>query len=185
MRDYAKSLLDGERVRLRALREEDLEVLEAWWNDPEWMVFQQGHIIPTPSPAAADMLRSWSGNKEATGAGLSVEEIEGEKLVGHIALWGVDPVVRAATLGVIIGGLHVGQGYGTDAVRVMLRYAFDELGLNKVELGVWEYNERARRAYEKVGFRVEGTRRAAAFHAGRYWAQIQMGILRDEFRQER
>ncbi len=85
----------------------------------------------------------------------------------------------------MIGGQHVAQGLGTDAMRVLLRFAFEELGLNKIELSIWEYNARALRTYEKVGFFIEGTRRAAAFHAGRYWAQIQMGILKSEYLETR
>lgn len=79
----------------------------------------------------------------------------------------------------------MGQGSSTDAMQVMLRFVFEELGINKVELNVWSYNDRARRTYEKVGFRVEGTRRDATFHAGRYWDEIQMGILRSEYLESR
>lgn len=179
--DYASNILQGEKVRLRPLKETDLPQLASWWNDPEWMVLQSARIAPTPDAPTIDMFRMWSSNKDAGSFGFSIEEIESGQLVGHVTVWGIDAIVRAGTLGIIIGGEHVDRGLGTDAMRVVLRYAFEELGINKIELTVWEYNSRALRTYERVGFVVEGTRRAATFHAGQYWAQIQMGILRSEY----
>lgn len=184
-RNYAATILQGEKIRLRPLQEEDLPLLATWWNDPTWMVFQNANITPSPSSSTIDMFRAWSSNKDASSFGFSIEEIESKKLVGHATVWGIDPIVRAGTLGIIIGGQYVDQGLGTDAMRVLLRYAFEELGINKIELSVWEYNSRALRTYERVGFVVEGSRRAATFHAGQYWAQIQMGILKSEYLETR
>ena len=184
-RDYAASILQGDKVHLRALEEDDLPLLATWWNDPTWMVFQNAKITPTPHSSTIDMFRTWSGNKDASSFGFSIEEAASKELVGHVTVWGIDPIVRAGTLAIIIGGEHVGRGLGTDAMRVVLRFAFEELGINKIELSVWEYNSRALRTYERVGFVVEGSRRAATFHAGQYWAQIQMGILRSEYLETR
>lgn len=178
---YAATILQGEKIRLRPLWEEDLLELASWWNDPAWMVFQSANIAPSPDTSTMDMFRTWSSNKDTGSFGFSIEEIESRKLVGHVTLWGIDPVVRAGTLGIIIGGKYVDRGFGTDVMRVILRFAFEELGINKVELSVWEYNTRGLKTYERVGFVVEGTRRAATFHAGQYWAQIQMGILKSEY----
>ena len=63
----------------------------------------------------------------------------------------------------------------------MLRFAFEELNLHRVELEVYDFNPRAMRCYEKAGFRLEGTRRQAHFHQGAYHDVHLMGILRDEF----
>lgn len=181
MHSYSANILRGELVSLRRLREEDLERLEAWWNDPEWMMFQAGTIAPAPSTPTIEMFRTWSSNKDASGYGFSIQDNTSENLVGHVTLWGIDPVVRSATLGIMIGSEHVGRGFGADAVKVIMRFVFEELGLNKMELTVWEYNLRGIRTYEKTGFRIEGRRRAATFHAGRYWNQLQMGILASEY----
>lgn len=175
----------GDKIRLRPLQEDDLPRLAAWWNDPAWMVLQQAAVFPTPEASTVEMFRNWSRNDNPRGFSYSIEEIESGKLLGHVAVWGVDPVVRAGTLGIMIGGEFVEHGFGTDTMRVVLRYAFEELGLNKIELNVWEFNTRALRTYERVGFVVEGTRRAAAFHAGKFWSQIHMGILRSEYLEAR
>ncbi len=74
-----------------------------------------------------------------------------------------------------------GNGYGTDAMRVMLRYAFNELNLSRVGLIVFEYNPRAIRSYEKVGFIPEGRVRGAMLRDGKRWDFLYMGILREEW----
>jgi RimJ/RimL family protein N-acetyltransferase len=73
------------------------------------------------------------------------------------------------------------KGYGTDAVRLILRYAFLELNLHRVSLSVFEYNLRAQRAYEKAGFRVEGRMRGALNRENRRWDEIFMGVLRPDW----
>ena len=72
-------------------------------------------------------------------------------------------------------------GYGTEAARLMLRLAFERIGLHRVGLSVFAFNERAIRSYQKAGFRVEGRLREAIARDGRYWDEIQMGVLRDEW----
>jgi RimJ/RimL family protein N-acetyltransferase len=88
-------------------------------------------------------------------------------------------------LGIVIGDKNYwGQGYGTDAVRAVLRWAFDYLNLNRVWLTVYDYNERAFRCYAKCGFRHEGTMRQAKYADGEHHDELMMGILRDEFQQQ-
>jgi RimJ/RimL family protein N-acetyltransferase len=74
-----------------------------------------------------------------------------------------------------------GKGYSTDMMRVILRYAFTELNLNRVTLNVFEYNPRAVRSYEKAGFVVEGRERKAIHRDGKYWDVLFMGVLREEW----
>jgi RimJ/RimL family protein N-acetyltransferase len=179
-RAHAAGLLHGERVRLRPLAEADLPTLATWWNDPEWMVLQQDRILPRAPEAAYDMFRRWSANDSESGVGYCVVN-EKDELIGHIALWGLRLPVRIATFAIIIGPEYVGQGYGTDAVRVALRIAFEELGANKVELQAYAFNERALRAYTNAGFVEEGRRRAAVYHHSAYADEILMGILRTEY----
>lgn len=76
------------------------------------------------------------------------------------------------------------KGYGTDAMNVILRFAFDELNLYRISLNVFEYNQRAIRSYEKVGFVVEGREREFLRRAGRRWDMIFMGLLREEWAQK-
>jgi RimJ/RimL family protein N-acetyltransferase len=85
-------------------------------------------------------------------------------------------------LGIIIGDKgHWGRGYGSDAIGALLRWAFDNLNLNRIHLTVWSYNTRAIRCYEKCGFRHEGIMRQARYYDGQYHDEWVMAILRDEF----
>jgi RimJ/RimL family protein N-acetyltransferase len=77
-----------------------------------------------------------------------------------------------------------GRGYGTDAMRLILRFGFDELNLKRVSLNTFEYNPRAIRSYEKAGFRYEGKVRGGLLREGRRWDVIYMGILRSEWQAE-
>jgi RimJ/RimL family protein N-acetyltransferase len=76
------------------------------------------------------------------------------------------------------------KGYGTDTMKVCLRYAFLELGLQRVSLGVFEYNPRAVRSYEKAGFKLEGRTRYDAHREGKRYDSLWMGILREEWLQK-
>ena len=91
---------------------------------------------------------------------------------------------RNADFGIAIERGHWDQGYGTDATRTILRFAFTEMNLHRVSLGVLDYNARARRCYEKCGFREEGRVREHHFHDGRWHDQIMMGILQHEFERD-
>ena len=76
---------------------------------------------------------------------------------------------------------YLSKGYGTDSMDVLLRFAFTEVNLKRVSLGVFEYNPRAIRSYEKAGFRHEGHLRHLLNKEGRRWNNLYMGILREEW----
>lgn len=179
--DFGSSLFTGARVRLRPLAEEDLEVLVRWWNDERHMGLQGEVVRPQPDPTRAEVLRMWSRNDTTGGVGFSVVDAGTGELVGHVTLWGVDALARCGTLGVQVGPPFTGRGYGTDAVRVLVRYAFAELGLHRVQLGVWSFNTRALAAYERAGFVAEGRRREVVFHDGHWYDEVLLSVLEDEW----
>jgi RimJ/RimL family protein N-acetyltransferase len=76
-----------------------------------------------------------------------------------------------------------GKGYGSEAMRLMLDYGFGILNLHRIELDVFAFNERAIRAYEKLGFQKEGIKRDCLFYEYEYHDAIIMSILADEFKQ--
>lgn len=178
---YGAGLLSGRLVRLRALTEDDLPELVRWWSDPGWAVLQQGTVRPRPEADVAAMFRSWSANTAPGDAGFSVETF-GDELVGHVTLYGGAEPARAATAAIIVGPAHVGRGYGSDALRVLLRYGFHELGLDRVEIRAWAFNERALAAYRRVGFVEEGRRREVLLHDGVRHDEVILSVLRREWR---
>ncbi|MFF5292666.1 GNAT family N-acetyltransferase [Paractinoplanes globisporus] len=173
--------LTGERVRLRELREEDLADLVSWWQDPDVMVTQtSGPFHPRPADAIAEQFRSWNRNA-GTDAGLTVVNRAEGTVIGHVALFGAEAHNRTATFAIIIGPPFQGQGYGTEATRLMVGYGFTELGLHRIQLAATGFNERALHTYEKVGFVEEGRDRQAIFRGGKWHDQVRMGILDHEW----
>jgi RimJ/RimL family protein N-acetyltransferase len=180
--EYGRRLLVGERVRLRALTDADLPQLEAWWLNPATVALQANTIRPMPPGPIVDMFRRWSANETPSAVAFCVVTRERDELLGHVSLWGDNPRNRAATMAIIIGEEHTGDGYGPEALEVMMRYGFSELGLHRIELAVYAYNTRAVSVYRKLGFTQEGRRRDAVLHDGVFHDEITMAILEPEWR---
>jgi len=174
-------VLFGEGVRLRALERSDVPALMRWMNDPEirryLLAFQ-----PVSTPWEERWVDRMQDSKEDFV--YAIEVLYGGTFlhVGNTGLHHVDWRNRRAELGIVIGEKSWwGRGFGTEVVRTMLRFAFEELGLHRVELEAFDYNPRARRCYEKAGFTFEGTRRQWAYHEGTWHDSDRMGILRPEW----
>ncbi|HEX5404599.1 MAG TPA: GNAT family protein [Pseudonocardiaceae bacterium] len=179
--DYGDKLLVGERVRLRGVREDDLATLAAWEMDAGRMSTQSNWVAPPSEASAKERIAEWSANQKDE-IGFAIETLDDEPaLVGHVALWGARPKDKCATLGIGLGREFIGHGYGTDAVRVMVAYAFREMGLHRVQLEVAPFNRAGVRSYEKAGFTVEGRHREAVFHDGRWYDEVLMSILDHEW----
>jgi len=111
--------------------------------------------------------------------------IEGSSLLGSIRLDRVDLVDRRASLAIgLLRREDQGRGLGTEAVRRVLTYGFDELGLHRVSLRVLADNSRAIRSYEKCGFQVEGRERETVFLDGAWRDDLIMGLLSHELRRD-
>lgn len=173
--DYANSLLRGENVRLREVREPDLAQLADWWNDPAVKVLQTLWVRPTPTAGTIDLMRGWNANA-GNDAGFAVELLDGGALIGQATLHGVDKN-RCATLAIVLGPPYWSAGYGTDALRVLVRYGYVEMGLHRIQLETFAFNTRGIAAYRRVGFAEEGRRREAMFHAGQWHDTVQMAQL--------
>lgn len=179
---YAGGLLTGACTRLRPLHDDDVPVLEGWWNDPAVAVFQNPAIRPQPAGPAAELFRRCSANGDSGSVGFSVVSRDDEALVGHAVVYGAEVGPRSGTAAIVIGPGHTSRGYGTDALRTLLRYAFDEMGLHRLGLEVFSFNTRAIATYRKLGFREEGRRRESIFRAGHFHDEIMMGLLEPEWR---
>ncbi|RBP63390.1 RimJ/RimL family protein N-acetyltransferase [Brevibacterium sanguinis] len=179
--DYAENLFTGRYVRLRALREEDLPYLEQWWFDPSIVVLQNTTVLPWPEGGVSEQFQQWSANRDTSSVGFSIELTETEEFVGHVTLFGRNPINQSATLAIIVGPEFHGRGYGSDAVRLAVRYGFLQLGLNRIELQTWAFNARGIASYKKAGFVEEGRRREAVFFNGRRHDEVIMAILKDDW----
>jgi RimJ/RimL family protein N-acetyltransferase len=114
--------------------------------------------------------------------GFTIYERATGRAIGNCGLHEVDLPNRRTLVGIMIGEPEArGRGYGTEAMRLLLDFAFTALGLHSVMLMVFEYNGAGLRCYEKVGFREVGRRRESRWYNGRFWDEIYMDILATEF----
>ena len=105
-------------------------------------------------------------------------------MIGTIGLENINHINRTATLGIFIGDKeHRSNGYGTEAIRLILDYGFNYMNLNNIKLDVMEFNERAQKCYKKCGFKEYGRRRKSNFTNGKYYDVVQMDILAEEFKE--
>ena len=104
------------------------------------------------------------------------------RIIGNSGFFDFDWVARSAEVGIMLGDKSIwNQGYGTEAMTLLLRHAFRTLNLNRVSLHVYAYNLRAIRTYEKVGFVQEGRLRQAVYKFGKYNDMSIMSVLREEW----
>jgi RimJ/RimL family protein N-acetyltransferase len=178
---YGDSILAGERVRLRGVRDDDLAALAKWEMDPGRMATLSNWVVPMSEAAARERVAKWSANDQDN-VGFAIESLDDSPvLVGNLGLWGARPKDRCATLGIALGREFVGRGYGTDAVRVIVGYGFREMGLHRIQLQVAPFNPAGIRAYEKAGFVEEGRHRESVLHDGRWYDEVLMSILDHEW----
>ncbi|MBC7318676.1 GNAT family N-acetyltransferase [Candidatus Bipolaricaulota bacterium] len=171
----------GKDLRLRAIEREDIPRFLRWFNDPEVRQFVVMH-----EPLSRAKEEKWFEEhlSRADEIILAIEVLVEDEWthIGNIGLHRIDLKNRTAVLGIVIGEKNFwGQGYGREAIRVLLRYAFFELGLNRVELETFEFNTRAIRCYEALGFKKVGVRRRAFFRDGKFHNLILMDLLAEEF----
>ena len=183
-------MLEGNLVRLRALEPSDLERVYSWINDREVTRYIAARY-PMSRADEERWLRGSSPNSFGGGVQLAIEVKNGEVQnggtnevahIGNIDLVEVRPEDRKAGLGVMIGDKdYWSNGYGTDAVVTILRFAFHEMNLNRVWLHAFDFNERAQACYRKCGFQEEGRLREHYYTEGRYHDSVVMAVLRHEF----
>ncbi len=182
---YGDSILAGERVRLRGVRDDDLTALAKWEMDPGRMATLSNWVVPPSEAAARERIAGWSANQQDD-IGFAIETLDDPPvLVGNIGLWGARAKDRCATLGIALGREHIGRGYGSDAMRLIVGYGFREMGLHRIQLGVAPYNAAGIRAYEKAGFVEEGRHRESVLHDGRWYDEVLMSILDHEWEARR
>lgn len=172
--------LEGERVILREYRKDDFSYMRKWVNNYEitqWLsnVFLYPHSeIDTENFINAIM--------EGKMKGFVIAHKDTEEYIGQLDLINIDWVNRVGTLGIVIGTEeNLGKGYGTEAIKLLQKFSFNKLNLNKLELDVRAFNKRGIRCYEKSGFKVEGIIRENYFEDGKYSDTVKMGILKREW----
>ncbi len=169
----------GKRIYFRALEKSDADTIVAWRNDPKaWRTLgKMNPLNRTREEEYIDALYKPGGDTV-----LGVSLIEGDRFIGMCGLHRSDPIARSATFGILIGDeKDRGQGYGIEATELMVKYGFEELNLNRIELCVFADHAKGVHVYTQAGFVQEGVLREAYFRNGKYHDVIHMAILRREW----
>ncbi|MED4780463.1 GNAT family protein [Brevibacillus choshinensis] len=182
-------LYTGKLIELRPVTREDMERMYVWRNDEEAATWAAGTSVATYSNISLESLqtiydetvRTTQLSDKLNRFIFSVYTRDGVH-IGNCDYRDVHPITRAATIGIaIMDKGYWSKGYGTDTLQVLLRFLFNRLNLNRVQLDTWSGNARAIRAYEKCGFVVEGRLRQNEYVDGQYYDTIMMGLLREDF----
>ena len=181
-----RDLFRGELVRFTLEEPETAAKLDALWQRDSEL-----HRLADSSPArlfSERKIKEWIEKQVETGFPpdryfFSVRTLAEDKYIGFLGI-SIDLIHREAWVGLGIGEREFwSKGYGSDMMKLCQRYVFSELGLERLSLGLYEYNPRALRSYEKCGFRLEGRTRQDLMREGRRYDSLWMGILREEWLQ--
>lgn len=176
-----QALVRGEKVYLNRIRREDCAIITRWSEDIEYQrLLRRAEVFP----GTTEEFERWlmSENPEPDTYQAAIRTIEGDQLIGMCEINRVFRQARHCMFWIGIGEAQFrGGGYGSDAIRVLLRFAFLEMNLNRVGLEVMSYNTRAIATYERLGFVHEGRQRETVILDGVYYDILLMGILRREW----
>jgi len=177
----AMATVTGEALYLRPIAREDVDRgWLQWMNDPTITVNLAGNM-----PVNRDsLLRYYEESQPPAAIMFAICRREDDRYIGNIRLSAIEWLPRQATYGWLIGDRAAqGKGYGTEALKLILRFGFLELGLNRIYTTIWVDNVASLRANEKAGFRREGVLRECAFKQGRHVDAVMVSMLRREFDQ--
>lgn len=173
--------IKGRLVTLRAVEEDDLPRLHRWANEPE----VQDGIGGIHPPSSFAYHQAWFEGLGARPDSLRLAvDVPGVGIVGLSSLMDIDWRCRHAWHGLLIGdGEYRGRGFGVDAVMATMKYAFEELGLHRLNGSMIAYNEASIAFYcgTRLGWRREGVRRDYFFRKGRYWDEVLVGVTKDDY----
>jgi len=170
-------MMIGEKTLLRALEDRDVELLRRWRNHPDLLKYQCSDI-----PVSERSQRRWYESYEANPAyRIFIIENKENQPVGYTILKNLDHKNRQAEIGLYLDPAQQGKGYGKDAFLTLIRFGFHELNLHRMYLQVFDFNDKAIKMYEKIGFQIEGKLREAYFTQNAFHDILVMSILENEF----
>lgn len=173
--------ITGQKVYLSPVNPADAPLYTSWMNDFEVTIgLGNGGKIYSEIAEQA-VLEAMA--KDSNQVSFAVVNRADDRPIGNCGLFDIDPVRQIATIGIFIGQpeFHSG-GYGTEAMALLLDYGFRFRNLHNINLFYFSYNTRGEKAYRKLGFKEVGRRREAIRYHGKYYDEVMMDLLEDEFR---
>lgn len=165
---------------LRGFEQTDLEYLQNWLDNKDVTHFLEMGRRPTRQKDLENFLNT--AQCEESAIVFCIVDSQNNLPIGYCGLYLIDWISKRAQLNIMIGEIKFwDQGIGSDSCHILLKYAFEHLNLNSVQLGVNAENKRACKAYEKVGFVLEGKRREFLFCNGKYNDMAVYSVLKSEY----
>jgi RimJ/RimL family protein N-acetyltransferase len=182
-------LFEGQLIRFAPPdADRDAEIVSKWSHDPEYLRLLSADIAKPLSPfQIKKQYEDWEkdAEKQRNQFNFAVHLKGDDRLIGFTRLFRIEWTHGTAALQIGIGDRSDrGKGYGTEALRMLLRYAFDEINLYRLAATTAEYNTGAIRFFERAGFVVEVRRRQAIQRDGKRWDAVMLGLLRDEWKRD-
>ena len=177
-------MLYGNIVYLRHLEIEDLSAIMENWNSLELRQFLKS-VRPFSRQQEEDFIRrTWKEHELGVGSIWGIIRRSNTQLIGTVGLHDITRNSRTSELGIAIWKPdNWSKGYGTEAMTLILDYGFHFLNLQMIYLRVIEYNERAQRAYKKLGFKIGGRFRRMEYFSNQYHDMIIMDLIKEEWRE--
>ncbi len=176
-------MIAGEHVILRAFEREDAERCYRWMNDPNIV-----RTLKSRYPIAFSNEMEWlqrAMQETANDRHFAIERKDDRSHIGNASIHEIDWVSRTAWFGLFIGEPTAwNRGFGGDAIGTLMRFAFDEMNLHKLRIGVFDYNERAKHVLDGHGFVVEGKLARDFYREGKWHDIVIYSVFRDSKQKE-
>ena len=180
-----KKLISGEKLYLSPISTEDIETYTQWMSNPRISVHTRAFGVLYTTEFEKNYLQNVASNNNPNACMTAIVRAQDNLMIGSGGFFDIDYRNRNAEMGIVIGDerLH-GKGYGTEATKLLLEYAFTMLNLNMVYLKYYAYNEKAGKTYEKCGFKYAGKMREAKIIGERKFDVIVMDLLASEYKSD-
>ncbi|MBT3603470.1 MAG: GNAT family N-acetyltransferase [Candidatus Latescibacteria bacterium] len=181
MKNLTDNIFIGKKVRLTALRKDDIPIMQRWNEDAGYLrLYNSDPAEPNTEASLNKQLEDWDTSQ--TQKQFIMRPIKSDECLGNVGLSDISWSNGTCSLGITIGNRkNWRQGYGRDAMNLLLNYAFNELNLHRIGLTVFEYNTAALALYESLGFQREGTLRDFVHRDGKRYAMYWYSLLRPEW----
>jgi Acetyltransferases, including N-acetylases of ribosomal proteins len=171
------SFLESKQLYLRPFEDADEEFFMKWYNDKETRS-KIGEVMPLSRLQAGQLVR----REGKDSVWFAIVRKEDNQVIGETGLLRMFPAWRTTDLTIIIPDKkHQGKGYGTEAINLIMDYAFGYFDYNRIAIGVVGFNTYALNFYRKVGFKQEGIQEQGYYFNYKYYDFIMMRILKNEF----
>jgi UDP-4-amino-4,6-dideoxy-N-acetyl-beta-L-altrosamine N-acetyltransferase len=172
-------MIHGKKIYLTSIDKDNLNTLREWRNNPELRQYFREH-----RELSMDMQTNWYVNKvlgDPNQYNFEIHDNESKKLIGHCGLYYINWISKSAEFGIYIGDFSFRNGgYGSDSLRTLIDYGFNQLNMNRIWAEVYSNND-AIKVYTKIGFKIEGVLRQNVFKNGEYFDSTIISLLKSEY----